>query len=100
MFTGLGKLDPPYKMQLKDDATPVIHAPRKVLASLRDKLKKELDQMEADGIIEKVDEPTEWVNSMVIVEKKTGELRICLDPKDLNKGGTLTFECFVIFARK
>ena len=30
------------------------------------------------------DKPTEWVNSLVIVEKKDGSLRLCLDPKDLN----------------
>ena len=34
----------------------------------------------------KVTEPTEWVNSLVIVEKpETGKIRVCLDPKDLNK---------------
>ena len=27
----------------------------------------------------------DWVNSLVIVEKKDGSLRLCLDPKDLNK---------------
>ena len=40
--------------------------------------------MQSDDTIEKVEKPTEWVNSMVIVEGKTGDLRICLDPKDLN----------------
>ena len=52
---------------------------------LRQKLKKELDNMEKTGVIRKVDEPTEWVNSMVVVEKPNGELRICLDPRNLNK---------------
>ena len=36
-------------------------------------------------VIEKVTEPTEWVNSLVTVEKGNGSLRICLDPRDLNK---------------
>lgn len=35
-------------------------------------------------VIEKVDQPTDWVNSVVYVTKPSGELRICLDPKDLN----------------
>ena len=47
--------------------------------------KKELDSMEKTGVTRKVDEPTEWVTSMVVVEKTNGELRICLDPRDLNK---------------
>ncbi|KAK0063547.1 Retrovirus-related Pol polyprotein from transposon 297-like Protein [Biomphalaria pfeifferi] len=41
--------------------------------------------MEDDGFIEKVDHPTAWVNSLVIVEKKGGGLRICLGPRDTNK---------------
>ena len=41
---------------------------------------------ESLGVIVKVDEPTDWVNFITIVEKKNGLLRICLDPRDLNKG--------------
>lgn len=41
--------------------------------------------MEKMGVIEKVEQPSEWVSSMVIDEKPDGKLRICLDPKDLNK---------------
>ncbi|CAC5395221.1 unnamed protein product [Mytilus coruscus] len=42
--------------------------------------------MEDKEVIRKVDEPTDWVNSLVVVEKpKTGKLRICLDPRNLNK---------------
>ena len=35
-------------------------------------------------MIKKQEEPTDWVNSMVIVETPK-KLRICLDPRDLNK---------------
>ena len=35
-------------------------------------------------VIEKVDQPTDWVNSVVYVAKPSGELRIYLDPKDLS----------------
>ena len=38
------------------------------------------------GVVSRLDHPTKWVNSLVIiVEKKDGSLRLCLDPKDLNK---------------
>ena len=50
-----------------------------------EKVKAELDKMEANGIIEKVDQPTPWVNSMVVVEKRDSSIRICFDPKELNK---------------
>ena len=36
-------------------------------------------------IIQAVNEPTDWVNNLVIVEKPDGSLRICIDPKELNK---------------
>lgn len=37
-------------------------------------------------VIRRVDEPTEWVNSLVVVEKpKSKKLRVCLDPRPLNK---------------
>ena len=36
-------------------------------------------------IIEEIDEPTEWVSSLVIIEKADGRLRVCLDPSDLNR---------------
>ena len=35
-------------------------------------------------VIKKVTTPTDWVNSLVVVEKPNRKLRICLDPKDLN----------------
>ena len=37
------------------------------------------------GITAKVTEPTDWVHSMVVIHKPYGDLRVCLDPNDLNK---------------
>ena len=42
-------------------------------------------------MIEKVDEPTDWVSSIVFSRKSNGKLRICLDPKDLHKLKLPTF---------
>ena len=41
--------------------------------------------MEDIGVIVKQNQPTPWVNSMVTVLKRNGKLRICIDPRDLNK---------------
>jgi len=71
-------------MIIEEGADPVIQPPRRVPHGLQDRLKEKLDQMEHNRIIAKTDEPTIWVNSPVIVEKKDGSLRLCLDPKDLN----------------
>ncbi|XP_035679930.1 uncharacterized protein K02A2.6-like [Branchiostoma floridae] len=86
VFQGIGRLPSEYRIKVDPNVEPVVHAPRKFPVSLREPLKKELDRMESLGVIQKVDEPTEWVNSLVVVEKpKSGKLRICLDPRDLNK---------------
>lgn len=84
VFEGFGVLPFTYKIQLKKDARPVVHAPRRVPAPLREKLRQELERMTSLGVIEKVEEPTEWVNSMVCVKKANGDLCVCMDPKDLN----------------
>ena len=54
--------------------------------NLREKINlEELNNMEKTAVIKKIDETTEWVNSMVVVEKPTGGLRICMDSRDLKK---------------
>ena len=70
---------------MNESFEPVVHAPRKVPVALKEKVKKELESMEKKGVIIKQNEPTEWVNSMVTVLNPNGKLRICMDPKDLNK---------------
>ena len=73
-----------YDITLKPNTVPVIHASRKVPFALRDAVVNELRRMEQLGVIAKVQDPSEWVNSMVIVERPE-KLRICLDPSSLNK---------------
>lgn len=84
-FNGLGAIPGECSIHLKPDAVPVVHPPRRIPVALKDRCKAELDRMESLGVIQKVQEPSQWVNSMTIVEKKSGKLRICLDPHDLNK---------------
>ena len=43
-----------------------------------------LKDLENRGVIKKVTTPTDWISSMLTV-KKTGKLRIYIDPRDLNK---------------
>ena len=61
--------------------TPV----RKIPLALKPKLEKELKRIVDLDIIEPVQKPTDWVNGLVLVEKPNGKLRICLDPRPLNK---------------
>ncbi|KAJ8044099.1 hypothetical protein HOLleu_11471 [Holothuria leucospilota] len=85
VFTGLGCVkDVIHHIMVDPDVPPVVHPPRKVPVALRAKVKEELKRMEELDVIEKVTSPTQWVSSMVSIFKND-KVRICLDPKDLNK---------------
>ena len=47
--------------------------------SVNYKVKEELDRMESLGVISLVEGPTEWCAVMVVVLKKAGAVRICVD---------------------
>ena len=74
-----------YHIVLKTNRNPVIYVPSKCPLSLKDEIKAELEDMVTNGFIWKIDELTDWVKSIVFVSKCSGKLRICLNPKDLNK---------------
>ena len=74
-----------HHLTIDPNVPPVVHPPRKVPFALCDKLKTELNRMISLGIILPVTEPTEWVNSVVIVEKPNSTLHLCLDPRNLNQ---------------
>ena len=83
-FGELGKLPKVHHITMKNNAVPMIHPPRRIPIAIQDKVKHELNRMVKLKVIEKIAEPTDWVSSMVTVQKPNGSLRICLDPKDLN----------------
>jgi hypothetical protein len=86
VFDGnLGQLPGTQHMKLKPDSRPVVMANRRVPLALRPKIKEELDRLTEMGVIVPVDVPTPWVSQTVVTHKKSGELRICLDPHELNK---------------
>ena len=86
-FDRVGKVKEPAKLYLKEDAVPHCDAPRKVSIHLKPKIKHQLKEMENQDIIRKLDvnEHSDWCSSLVYVTKDDGNLRICLDPKKLNK---------------
>nr|XP_022904876.1 uncharacterized protein K02A2.6-like [Onthophagus taurus] len=85
VFEGVGKVPFQYKIILSNNAIPVSCCNRRVPETIKTRLKTELDRLSKKEIIEKVEEPTEWVNNIVIIEKNNKSLRLCLDPCHLNK---------------
>ena len=74
-----------HRLKIKENAIPTIMPNRKVLVAMHQPLKDELERLVKLKVITQVDEPTEWVSQSVITLKKTGNVRLCLDPQDLNK---------------
>ena len=81
----LGKFAGKQHLNVDESIQPVIMPDRRVPISLRPKLKAELDRLVDQGVIIAQDEPTPWLSQLVVASKKNGDIRICLDPKELNK---------------
>ncbi|KAJ8377065.1 hypothetical protein SKAU_G00076480 [Synaphobranchus kaupii] len=78
-----GTLPGKYTIKIDPDAKPVVNPVRRQPVALRAKIVEKLNEMVENGHIVKVDQPTEWVSSMVVVTRKD-KIRICIDPSDLN----------------
>ena len=86
LFTGLGTLQDDYEIQVKQDTQPFsLGTARNIPLPLHDKVKQELDVIEAQGVISKVQQPNLWCTGMVVVKKKNEGVRICIDLKSLNQ---------------
>jgi len=72
------------RIPLKPDAKPCKKQPYWMNPRYKEKVQVEINRMLEAGIIEPVEE-SEWINPMVIQEKKTTrEIRICVDLRKLN----------------
>ena len=86
VFKGVGTLPGgPYHTKLKDSYKPVQHPPKSVPLRMQTAYNAELNRQVKEGIITEVHEHTEWINSIVPIMKEDGSLKLCIDPKHLNK---------------
>ena len=84
-FDRLGSLKGAYNIRVDPTVKPATHARRKVPIELKEAIDKELDYLIEEEIIIKQVEPTPWVSSVTFPRKPNGEVRVCLDPSNLNK---------------
>ena len=87
LFTGLGTLKgEEYKIQLEPGAKPLaLNTPRNVPLAQREQVRAELARMESLGVISRVEKPTKWCAAMVVAQKKSKDVRICVDFRPLNE---------------
>ena len=84
-FNCISDMQGEYNIKTNPTVPPVQHGRRKVPIEYKEEIKKELAEMVQQRIITKQTEPTPWVSSLTYPKKANGKLRICLNPKDLNK---------------
>ena len=71
---------------MKQDFKPFcLSTPCRVPLPLQNEVIKQLKEMEDAVVISPVTSPTEWCSGMVVVPKKSGKIRICVDYTHLNK---------------
>ena len=85
VFDGVGKLtDYQQKISINDTIKPVAQSPRRIPFHVRKQVSAKLNELERLDIIEKVSGPTPWVSPLVVVPKSSGEIRVCVDMRQVN----------------
>ena len=83
-FKGLGTFPDKCDIKIDPNAIPISDPPRRLPVRLLEKLKRKLAELVMFDIISPDTASVKWFSNLVIVEKK-GKIRLCLDPKNLNK---------------
>ena len=74
----------PFKIDLLDPNVKLPNAkPRRLPLGLQEKVREQIDSWLGDGIIEPSDSSTS--SPVVMVRKKTGDFRLCVDYRELNR---------------
>ena len=84
-FDRLGSLKGENNIRVDPTVKPAMHARRKVPIESKEAIDRELDYLIEEEIITEQVEPTPWVSSVTFHMKPNGEVRVCLDPSNLNK---------------
>lgn len=86
LFQGLREAPYACKIKLKSEAEPfALASPRRIPVPLLKAVERQLRKMEGEGVITSVSEPTDWCSLIVVVPKKNGDVRICVDYIMLDK---------------
>ncbi|UYV68140.1 hypothetical protein LAZ67_5003163, partial [Cordylochernes scorpioides] len=86
LFEGIGCLKG-YEYEAKfqiSDMNMQVRPPRPIPLSIKERVKKELEELEDNGIIKKLNYPTP-ISSQMVIAKQKEKISICIDPSDINK---------------
>ena len=77
----LGYMEGKVHLETDPNVAPTVMPPHHVPV---EKLKNELDRLTQMKVISPIQEPTDWVSSMIADKKPDGNIRLCIDPHYLN----------------
>ncbi|KAK9951373.1 hypothetical protein M0R45_006820 [Rubus argutus] len=81
------RLDPKlvcHTLNVESEAKPVVQSRRNYHPNDEMQIKQEIEKLLASGFIKPIKHPT-WLANIVLVKKKNGQVRVCIDFRDLNK---------------
>ena len=86
VHTGLGTLGPPLHITVDPNVTPIQAHPHRCPVAKEAKAAEAIRDLEKQGVLKKVTEPTAWISNSVYREKPDGSIRVCIDPSQtINK---------------
>ena len=86
VHTGLGILGPPLHITLNPNVTPIHAHPHRCPVAKEAQAADAIRDLEKQGILKKVTEPTAWISNSDYSEKPDGSIRVCIDPSQtINK---------------
>ncbi|XP_062715467.1 uncharacterized protein LOC134291564 [Aedes albopictus] len=65
--------------------TPVMQRLRRLPFATLERVEQKLNELLEKDIIERVEEPSKWVSPTVVVVKDNGDIRLCIDMRQVNK---------------
>ena len=86
VFDTLGCLPGELHLEVHKSIRPVQHMSWKIPVAMKEKIMQKIDELIEQKIVAKVNEPTDWIRSMVVDKKaQSSKLCICIDTHDFNQ---------------
>ena len=79
VFDTIGCLPGELHLEVDKSIRSVQHVPRKIAVAIKEEIMKKIDKSIDLKIVAKVNEPTDWISSMIVVKKP---IRICIYLRD------------------
>ena len=80
----LGHMEGKVHLESDPNVAPTVMLPRRVPVALIEKMKNEIDCLTQRKVISPIQEPTDWIWSIIAAKKPDRNIRLCIDPHYLN----------------